>query len=170
MQDMTHDVEISLTEAYQGAERLVNVDGRRLSVKIPAGAKTGTKVRIRGQSQNGSVNGAHGDLYLRVSVAADPRFERKADDLHTTVSTDLYTAVLGGEVLVPTLNGEVKLKVPAGTQNGQTFRLRCKGMPKLREPNKSGDLLARIEVKIPDKLSAKQKALFKQLREMQGQA
>jgi len=165
-QDVQQEVEISLTEAYQGTTRLLEIDGRRLSVKIPAGAETGTKVRIRGQGQDRFSGGQPGDLYLRVKVAPDPRFERKRDNLHTTVPVDLYTAVLGGEVRIPTLSGEVKLKIPAGTQNGQTFRLRGKGMPNLRRKNQSGDLHARVEVRLPDKLNAKQKALFEQLREM----
>jgi curved DNA-binding protein len=79
---------------------------------------------------------------------------------------DLYTAVLGGEVAVPTLTGEVKLKIPAGTQNGQVFRLRGKGMPKIKSPGEYGDLFVRIDVRLPTKLSAKQRALFEELRRM----
>jgi curved DNA-binding protein len=166
--DLEHEVEISLTEAYNGTTRLLTRDGRRYSVKIPAGAKTGTKVRMRGAGENGGGVAQAGDLYLKIRVAPDPRFERKGDDLHTTVPVDLYTAVLGGEVSVPTLSGEVKLKIPAGSQNGQKFRLRGKGMPKLRKSDQHGDLYAKLEVRLPTKLTAKEKELFEQLRKLDG--
>ena len=110
--------------------------------------------------------GPAGDLYLRVTVLPDPRFERKGDDLHTTVNTDLYTLVLGGEVRVPTLTGDVVLTVPAGTQNGRTFRLRGKGMPRLRQPDQHGDLYAQVEVRLPQTLTARQRELFEELRQI----
>jgi len=163
-QDLEHEVEISLTEAYLGTVRVVNKDGQRLNVKIPAGVKTGSKVRVRGKGGGGAGGGQAGDLYLRIKVAPDPRFERKGDDLYTTVSVDLYTAVLGGEVRVPTLTGDARLKIPAGTQNGQKFRLRGKGMPSLRQKDQHGDLYARIEVRLPAQLTPQQRELFEELR------
>jgi curved DNA-binding protein len=163
-QDLEHEVEITLPEAHQGTTRLLTKDGRRLEVKIPPGAKTGTRVRVRGEGGTGGGVGQAGDLYLKVRVASDPRFNRKGDHLHANVPTDLYTAVLGGEVRVPTLTGEVKLKVPAGSQNGRVFRLRGKGMPKLRQPTEYGDLYARLEVRLPTELTPKQRELFEQLR------
>lgn len=159
--DLEHELEISLTEAYHGTTRMISNEGRRLSVKIPVGAKTGTKVRMRGEGHQ------TGDLYLKIKVAADPRFERQDDDLHTTVPVDLYTAVLGGQVRVPTLTGEVNLKIPAGSQNGQTFRLRGKGMPKLRKSDQFGDLFAKLDVRLPGKLTPKQQELFEALRKLE---
>jgi curved DNA-binding protein len=164
-QDIEQEIEISLTEAYLGTVRLLNKEGRRLQVKIPAGAKTGLKVRMRGEGQSSFYGGEAGDLYLKVNVAPDPRFERKEDDLHTTVPVDLYTAVLGGEVRVPTLSGEVTLKIPACSQNGQTFRLRGKGMSKLNRINEYGDLYAKLEVRLPTDLTPEQRKLFEQLRQ-----
>jgi curved DNA-binding protein len=161
--DFEQEVEISLAEAHHGTTRLLEKDGRRLQVKIPAGAKTGTRVRMRGE---GGSKGQAGDLYLRVKVLPDQRFERQGDDLCTTVPIDLYSVVLGGEVLVPTLSGEVKLKIPAGSQNGQKFRLRGKGMPKLKKKDQFGDLYARLEVQLPRKLSAKQREHFEALRDL----
>jgi curved DNA-binding protein len=163
-QDLEHEVEISLAEAYHGTTRLLTKNGRRLEVKIPAGAKTGTKVRMRGEGGEGRRGGQAGDLYLKVKVASDPRFERKENDLYVTVPVDLYTAVLGGEISVPTMTSEVTLKVPAGSQNGQTFRLRGKGMPKIGYAIEFGDLLAKLEVRLPTKLTPKQRELFEQLR------
>lgn len=163
-QDLEHEVEISLAEAEQGTTRLLTKDGRRLEVKIPAGAKTGTRVRMRGEGGTGMAGGQAGDLYLKVNVTPDPRFERKEDDLYVTVPVDLYTAVLGGEVRVPMLTGEVSLKIPAGSQNGQNFRLRGKGMPKLGKPSERGDLYARLDVRLPTHLTPRQRELFEQLR------
>jgi curved DNA-binding protein len=139
-------------------------DGRRLEVKIPAGAKTGTRVRMRGEGGVGVAGGQAGDLYLKVKVTPDPRFEWKEDDLYVTTPVDLYTAVLGGEVRVPTLTGEVNLKIPAGSQNGQSFRLRGKGMPKLGKASEHGDLYARLDVRLPTQLTPRQRELFEQLR------
>ena len=163
-QDYEQEVEISLSEAHSGATRPVNKDGRRLEVKIPPGAKTGTRVRVRGEGGEGHAGRTAGDLYLRIRVASDPRFERKGDDLQTKLPVDLYTAVLGGEVRVPTLSGEVKLKIPAGSQNGQTFRLRGKGMPSLKRKNQFGDLYATLDVRLPTQLTAEQREHFEALR------
>jgi len=162
-QDLEQDVDVSLAEAYHGTNRLLTKDGRRLEVKIPPGAKTGTRVRVRGEGVTGAAGGQAGDLYLRITVRSDPRFERKGDHLHTSVVVDLYTAVLGGEVSVPTITGAVKLKIPAGSQNGQIFRLRGKGMPNLRRPSEFGDLFARLDVRLPTKLTPEQRKLFEQL-------
>jgi curved DNA-binding protein len=166
-QDLEHEVEINLAEAYHSTTRLLTKDGRRLEVKIPPGAKTGTRVRVRGEGGVGAAGGQAGDLFLKVKVAPDPRFERKGDNLHVAVATDLYTAVLGGEVRVPSLTGDVKLKVPAGSQNGRVFRLRGKGMPKLRQPTEYGDLFARLDVRLPTTLTPKQQELFEQLRRLE---
>jgi curved DNA-binding protein len=156
------DVQISLVEAYRGAERQVNIDGRRLTMKIPPGARTGTKVRMAGAGPAGP-DGQPTNLFLVIEVTPDGRFERKGDDLITEVTTDLYTAVLGGETRVPTPEGNVLLTIPAGTQPGQSFRLSGRGMPNLRDPKKRGDLYARIKVQLPRNLSPEQRKLFEQL-------
>lgn len=168
-QDYEQEIEISLREAYQGAQRVLEKDGRRLTVKIPAGARTGTRVRMSGEGGPGGAGGAPGDLYLRVRVAPDPQFEREGNDLHVTVPLDLTTAVLGGEVRVPTLSGPVMLTVPEGTQNGRIFRLRGKGMPDLRRPDRHGDLYAKLEVQLPTDLTPRQRKLFEELRQIRPQ-
>ncbi len=161
-QDVTQRIEITLEEAYSGTTRTLVRNGQRLQAKIPAGADTGTKVRLSGQGAPGA-GGQPGNLYLELTVLPHARFERKGDDLYTDLAVDLYTAVLGGEVDVETLAGTVSLKIPAGTQGGQLFRLRGKGMPKLRESTKSGDLYAKVSIQIPSKLSAEETTLFEQL-------
>jgi curved DNA-binding protein len=121
---------------------------------------------MRGEGSSGQAGGAAGDLYLKVKVAGDARFERKGDDLYTSVPVDLYSALLGGEVTVATLGGEVKLKIPEGSQNGQTFRLRGKGMPKLNRKQEAGDLYAKIEVRLPTKLTAEQRELVEKMQRL----
>lgn len=167
-QDFEQPVEITLWEAYHGTSRALQKDGKRLEVKIPAGARTGTRVRMSGEGAPGAAGGPPGDLFLRVTVQPDVRFERKGDDLHATVRADLYTLVLGGQVRVPTMTGDVMLAIPEGTQNGQTFRLRGKGMPRLRQKGEHGDLYARVEVQLPSKLTARQRELFEELRKVEG--
>lgn len=158
-------VTISLVEAYHGAKRAFQLDNKRVEVNIPPGAQTGTKVRIAGVVP-GTAGTPNGDLYLIIEVTPDPAFERKGDDLYTEISIDLYTAVLGGQVNVHTLAGDVVLSIPPETQPGQTFRLAERGMPKLRSPQTKGDLFARLKVLLPRSISPEQKALFEKLRQI----
>jgi len=162
--DFEQEVEISLREAYQGTTRVLQRNGRRLEVKIPPGARTGTRVRVEGEGGAGAAGGERGDLYLRVKVRDDPRFERQGDDLYVSVPVNLYTAILGGEAEVQTLEGSVMLTIPSGTQNGKVFRLRGKGLPKLRNPSEHGDLYAEVEVQLPTDLTSQERELFEQLR------
>jgi curved DNA-binding protein len=165
-QDTEHVVTISLGEALTGTERRLTVDGKRYTVKIPAGARSGTRVRLGGKGQTGYAGGQPGDLYLVVDVLDDPHFERKEDDLYGDCTIDVYTAVLGGEVSVPTLDGAVKLKIPAGTQSGQKFRLAGKGMPRLRSPQQRGDLYVTALIQVPTNLSQDERQLFERLAAM----
>jgi curved DNA-binding protein len=162
--DMEQPVAISLVEAYRGTTRTFNLNGRKLEVSIPPGSKTGTRVRVSGKGERSS--GQPGDLYIKVRVQDMPGIERKGDDLYMELETDLYTAILGEEVQVNTLGGQVMLKIPAGSQPGRTFRLRGRGMPKLRDPSKHGDLLASIKLSLPKKLSKEERKLFEQLAKL----
>jgi curved DNA-binding protein len=165
-QDYEHEIEISLTEAYHGTSRIVQKEGgRRLEVNIPPGARTGTRVRVAGEGGGGAGGGPAGDIYLRVRVAPDPRFEREGDDLRVSVPVGLYTAILGGEVRAPTPGGDVMLTIPPETQNGSVFRLRGQGMPHLKNPDQRGDLYAEVDVRLPTDLSPRQRELFERLRE-----
>lgn len=159
--DIEHAVTITLSEAYTGTTRTLQIDGRRLEVKIPPGARTGTRVRLPAKGAAGAAG--PGDLYLVVQVEPDSRFEREGDDLHVEVEVDLYTAVLGGDVRVPTPAGPVLLTVPPGSQPGQTFRLSGRGMPRLRDASQHGNLYARLKVNLPRKLSARERELFEEL-------
>lgn len=147
---------VSLEEAYHGVTRTLQSGERRLQVKIPAGVKTGSKVRVAGGSPDGN------DLYLIVEVEPDPRFERQGDDLRGSATIDLFTAALGGEAEVQTMEGPVTLKIPAGTQPEQVFRLAGRGMPRLKAAQGQGDLFVRVKVRVPKQLSEKQKALLQE--------
>jgi curved DNA-binding protein len=159
-QSLEHPVEVTLEEAYRGTTRTLSfADGKRLEVKVPAGVRTGSRVRLAGKGARG------GDLYLIVTVKPHPTFERRGDDLYVGVSVPLAVAMLGGEVQVPNLKGKVALKIPPETQNGRTFRLAGQGMPHLGKSSR-GDLMARVRVVLPDKLSSEEKELFKKLGEL----
>ena len=164
------EVEVTLEEAFQGAQRLMDVDGRRLEVKIPAGVKTGSKVRVAGEGLQSSRAGPRGDIYLIITVLPHPIFERRGDDLYCEVPADLFAALLGGEVRVPTLTGPVALRIPASTQAGRTFRLGGQGLPKLRTPNEHGDLFAKVRIVLPDKLTDRELQLVREWAKLRGVA
>lgn len=156
-------VSISLEEAYQGTQRLIQFGNHRLEVKIPPGAKTGTRIRVPA-----SATRQPADLYLVIDVQSHPRYERKNDDLYADVTVDLYTAVLGGTAPVETLAGKVELTIPAGIQPGQSIRLAGRGMPHLKAPDQHGDLYVRVKVQLPRNLTSKQREMFEKLRSGEG--
>jgi curved DNA-binding protein len=163
--DIEQEVSITLREAYSGTTRMISKGERRVKANVPAGVTTGTKVRLSGEGEPGYGGGRAGDLFLVVQVEPDEQFERKGDDLHTEVRLDMFTALLGGEVEVPTLDRPVKLKVPPGTQSGRRFRLSGKGMPIMRKQGEFGDLYARTLITVPTNLTDEQKQLVNQLRD-----
>lgn len=165
-QDIESPVELSLEEAFQGTSRVLDVGGSHLEVKIPPGVKTGSKVRITGKGGPGSRGAPAGDILLSVQVLPHPVFVREGDDLHCEVRVDLYTALLGGEVQVPTMKGAVWLKIPPETQAGRSFRLRGQGMPHMRDPNVQGDLLAKVVPVLPEKLTEREKEGFRELAQL----
>ncbi len=168
--DVEQEIELSLDDAFHGATRRLAIkhDGhaRTVDVRIPAGVSDGSRVRIAGEGEIGSGGAKSGDLYLRIRLAPHPKFERKGKDLYTKVHIRLTTAVLGGEAEVPTLAGKtLRLKVPATTQNGQTFRLKGHGMPTTNRPD-TGDLYATVEVQLPKTLTPEQRTHFEALAEL----
>ena len=156
-------VSISLSEAYSGTQRSLKIENRRYEVKIPAGAQSGTKIRIAGAGPRDRAGG-NGDLYLVINVPPDSKYERKGSDLYLETRIGLTTAVLGGQVTIQTLSGPISLTIPPGTQPGQTFRLTGKGMPHLKDNQVHGDLFVKTWVAIPKQLSSKQRELFEKLR------
>ncbi len=172
--DLEQPVEIMLEEAFNGTQRTFQIQDtqtgqlRGVEVKIPAGAYDGLRIRVAGKGNPGSGGAPNGDLYLVVHVRPHPTFERQGDDLHVKVRTPLYTAVLGGEVTVPTLKGtRLALKVPAESQNGTKIRLAGQGMPRVKGEGR-GDLYAELAVDLPRSLTPRERELFEELAEQRG--
>ena len=168
-QNIEYPISVTLSEAYHGSTRTLSKDGRQLQVKIPAGVKIGSKIRISGEGQPGiGSTSESGDLYLIVNVENDNRFKRQGDNLVTEFDLPLYTALLGGTADVATLNGTIQLNIPPETQNGARFRLRGKGMPKLKEPSEYGDLFAVGVIQLPSNLKDEERELIAQLRDIRS--
>ena len=151
--DVEYEVNLSLEEAFHGAERLLDIDGHRIKAGIPPGVRTGSRVRLAGQAEPGQNGGPDGDLYLIVQINPNETFEREGDNLHMDVPVDIFTAVAGGEVRIPGLERPLTLKIPPRTNANRTFRIRGKGMPHLRDTKKRGDLFARVRLVLPDPLT-----------------
>jgi len=169
--DVEHDIELSLDDAYHGTMRRLSLkhDGhtRTVDVRIPAGVGDGSRVRISGEGEPGLGGAASGDLYLRIRLSAHPLFERKGRDLYVKVPLPVTTAVLGGEVEVPTIAGKtVRLRIPAVTQNGQVFRLKGYGMPAVNKNDDKGDAYARVEVQLPTQLTPEERTHYEALAKL----
>jgi curved DNA-binding protein len=162
--DYETTVEITLEEAYHGTSRIIQLENEKIRINIKPGSRDGQTLRVKGKGQKAPNGQNSGDLYVKIKVSNHPKFERKENDLYTSQKIDLFTAVLGGEIIVETLDGKVKLPIPAGTQSGKTFRLKNKGMPVYHGKNQFGDMYVKIEVQIPERLSEKQKKHFEELK------
>ncbi len=165
--DTEHTLQVTLDEAFHGTTRVLEwEDGRKISAKIPRGVKTGSRVRLKGQGAPGIAGGEAGDLYLTIEVLTDKRFQRDGDDLKVAVPVDLFTLLLGGHVQVSSIDRTVKLDIPPESPNERVFRLRGLGMPHSKKPDQRGDLYATVEAVLPKQLSAKEKDLVLQWKEM----
>jgi curved DNA-binding protein len=167
--DVEGTVELTLEEVLRGTKRTVNLEAeggvpRQIEVKIPPGVADGQRVRAAGEGAGGA--GARGDLYLRVRVLPHPQFERAGADLRTTVTVPLTTAVLGGETMVPTLDGPIGIKVPPGSRPGRVFRLRGHGLPRLEAGGGRGDLMASLSVDLPARLTDREREIFEELKRL----
>src|SRR6266508_3972291 len=193
--DVEAGIEVSLEDAFRGVSRTISLEldescpacggaghvnrkpcarcrgggwskGRRnLEVKIPPGVATGSRVRVGGEGQGGAGGGGRGDLYLKVTVRPDPRFERTGDDLYSTLPVPAHDAALGAEVSVPTLKGQVSMKIPPETSSGRTFRLPGYGMPHLKSGG-AGDQFVQVQLTIPTGLSPREKELYQELKKL----
>ena len=173
--DVEHEIELSLEDAYRGSTRRLSLqhDGqaRTVDVRIPAGVGEGSRVRVAGEGEQGTGGATSGDLYLRVRLAPHPVFERKGRDIYVKVPVPVTTAVLGGEVEVPTLEGRtVRLRIPPLTQNGQMFRLKGYGMPAVGKADDRGDAYARVEVQLPTQLSPAEREHYQALAKLERDA
>ena len=165
-QDYDAELHLPLREAYTTHQRTLTLNGKNIRITIPAGIEDGQKIKLKGYGGPGVNGGPNGDLYITFQIEDDPHFKRLGNDLHTTAEIDLYTAVLGGETTVDTLNGRLKLKVPAGTQNDAKVRVKGKGFPVYKQEGQFGDLYITYKVKIPTSLSEREKELFTELSKL----
>ncbi|PQJ11423.1 molecular chaperone DnaJ [Flavipsychrobacter stenotrophus] len=163
-QDLQTEFEISQEEAYYGTTRVIQLENEKLRISTKPGAYDEQQLRIKGKGGAGSTPATAGDLFVNVRVRPHHRFTREGDNLKTNHEIDLYTAVLGGETLVETLTGQVKVQIAAGTQATKTIRIKSKGMPVYGKAETFGDLYVTLKVLLPTNLADKQKELFEQLR------
>jgi curved DNA-binding protein len=165
-QDYEAELHLSLREAYSTHQRTLTINGRTIRITIPAGVENEQKIRLKGHGATGVNGGPNGDLYISFVIDDDPQFKRLENDLYTTAEIDLYIAVLGGETVVETMTGRLKLKVPPGTQNDTKTRVKGKGFPIYKKEGEFGDLYITYKVKIPTTLSEKEKELFTELSKL----
>lgn len=166
--DFEQAVEITVEEAYSGTTRLLQKSGQPdIEVKIPRGARTGTKIRVKGQGGR-NARGQSGDLFLVIEVKPHPLYEIKGDDLYRDITVSAFTAMLSGDQAVETLGGTILVKIPAGTSSGKLIRLRGRGMPKLNTLNESGDLYLRIMVSVPFDLRDDEREMIEMMARRRG--
>lgn len=164
-QDLRAELSLTLRQAAQTHKQVLDLNGKQVRITIPAGVADGQVIRLKGYGGQGMNGAPAGDLYITFVIADDPAFKRQGDDLYTDVTIDMYTALLGGEVLLDTLDGQVKLKVKPETQPESKVRLKGKGFPVYKKSGKAGDLIVTCHVKLPMNLTERQRDL---LRQMQG--
>ncbi len=162
-QDFNAELNLTLAEAYKTHQQTFTINGKNVRITIPAGVENGQTIKLKGYGSEGVNGGPNGDLLITFVIANDNRFKRDGNNLHVTENIDLYTAVLGGEAIVQTMDGKVKLKIKPGTQNNEKIRLKGKGFPVYKKEGESGDLIVTLNVLLPKDLTKEQKDLFTQL-------
>lgn len=165
-QDFTTELNLNLLDAYTTHKQTLNVNGKQVRINIPAGVENGQKIKLPGYGAPGPNNGPAGDLFITFNIAEHHKFKRKGNDIYLQETVDLYTAILGGEKIVETLNGKVKLNIPAGTQPDTTLRLKGKGFPVYKKESHFGDLYIKWQIKLPTNLNAQEKELFEKLSKL----
>jgi curved DNA-binding protein len=162
-EDYNAELQLNLSDVYETHKQTITIGEKKVRITIPAGIENGQKIKLKGYGGKGINGGPDGDLYITFSVVNNTHFKRDGNDMHTTVDLDLYTAVLGGSITVDLMSGKIKLKVPAGTQNGTKTRIKGKGFPVYKKEGQFGDLFLTYQVKLPENLSEKEIELFRQL-------
>jgi curved DNA-binding protein len=164
-EDYNAELHLDLLDAYKTHKQTLTVNGKKIRITIPAGIENGQTIKITGHGGQGINGGPDGDLFITFTIANHALFKRSGNNLYATTDLDLFTAVLGGEITIDTLNGKVKLKVKPETQNGTKIKLKEKGFPVYKNEDQFGDLYITFNIKIPTNLTQRQKALFTELSE-----
>ncbi|MGF7231537.1 DnaJ C-terminal domain-containing protein [Arachidicoccus sp.] len=165
-QDIQAEFQLNLKDAYTTHKQVFTVNGKNIRITIPAGVENGQTIKLSGHGGDGLNGGPKGDLYITFSIKNDTHFKRMGNDLYSDVKLPFYTAVLGGELIVETFEGKVKLKVAPETQNDTQVKLKGKGFPVYKNEGSFGDLYITYQIKMPTNLSEKEKELFSQLAKM----
>ena len=165
-QDYNAELQLDLKDVYATHKRTLTVNNKNIRITIPAGVENGQVIKIKGHGGKGINGGPNGDLLIQFSIINHSKFKRDKDNLYVTVDLDLYKALLGGELMVDTFNGKVKLNIKPETQNGAQVKLKGKGFPKYKKERQFGDLYITYQIKIPSKLSAEEKTLIKELQKL----
>ncbi len=167
-QDFNAELHLTLKDVYKAHQQMLNVNGKNIRLSFPAGIENGQTIKVGGHGAPGVNGGPNGDLYITFQIENTTKFKRNGSDLHTTVDVDLYTALLGGDLLVETFDGKVKLKVAPETQSGTVVKLKGKGFPVYKKENHFGDLYITFRVKLPTNLSEKEKELLHELKKIRS--
>jgi len=167
-QDLHANLELHLRDVLESHKRTLEINGKKIRLTIKAGVEDGQTIKIKNHGGDGVNGGPRGDLYITFKIAPDPEFKREGSDLHKEVPVDLYKAILGGDIIISTLTGKVKLKVAPGTQNGTKVKLKGKGFPVYNKEGAFGDLYLTYVVKIPSTLTSEEKKLFEQLANLRN--
>lgn len=165
-QDYETKLELQLNDILESHKKTLSVNGKNIRITVPAGIENGQTIKVAGHGGPGVNRGPNGDLFIRFTIAAHPKFKRLESDLHANVEIDLYTALLGGEIIFETLSGKVKLKIKPETQNGDRVKLKEKGLPVYKKAGSYGDLYLSYNVLLPTNLSEKEKELFRELQKL----
>ncbi len=165
-QDFNAELQLDLKDVYKTHKRTLTVNNKNIRITIPAGIENGQVIKIKGHGGQGINGGPNGDLFIHFSITNHTKFKRDGDNLYVTADIDLYKALLGGEQLVDTFDGKVKLTIKPETQNGTTVKLKNKGFPKYKKEGVFGDLFVTYQIKIPKNLTSKEKELIKELQKL----
>jgi curved DNA-binding protein len=165
-QDFNAELQLDLKGVYTSHKRTLKVNNKNIRITIPAGVENGQVIKIMGHGSKGINGGPNGDLYIQFSIVNNTAFKRDGNNLYTSIDIDLYKALLGGEIMIPTFDGKVKLTIKPETQNGTKVKLKGKGFPKYKKEGQFGDLYITYTIKMPTNLSAKEKELFTELSKL----
>ena len=169
-QDYTADLPLTLEEAYQGGKRTITVNNKNLRITIKPGVTDGQTIRLKGNGGPGMQGGENGDLYITFKIAPHEQFTRKDHDIYVEAAVPVYLAALGGETIVNTLSGQLKIRLKPGTQNNTMLRLKGKGFPVYNQAGTFGDLFVKVNLQLPENLTEPEKDLFEQLAKLRGEA
>lgn len=167
--DYSAELTLTMEEAYRGVQKTITVNNKNLRITIKPGVEDGQTIRLKGSGGPGINGGENGDLYITLRLAADPRYTRQGSGLYVDAQVPVYKAALGGDALVHYPDGQVKITIKPGTQNGTLLRLKGKGFPVYNQPGQHGDLYVRVNLQLPQNLTEQEKSLFRQLAQIRGE-